>query len=78
MDLVSDFLDVEVKYDRHWRTTGNLFLEESYKGNPSGIRKGNFNLFVYGDYESAIAFKSHNLLTMVENGIDYKKTKGGD
>lgn len=50
-DLVSPLVSVEVKYDRMFRTTGNLFFETSFRGIRSGTLKGNFNVFVVGDRE---------------------------
>ena len=74
IDLVSDGLCVEVKYDRQCRTTGNVFLEYECSDKPSWVNKysGKNSLFIYWDYDEAYVF---NLATLQELVADWVKNK---
>jgi hypothetical protein len=74
IDLVSDGLCVEVKYDRQCRTTGNIFLEYECLDKPSWVNQYNWAnaLFIYWDYEEAYVF---NLAHLQELIADWVKNK---
>jgi hypothetical protein len=53
---------IEVKYDRRFRDTGNLFIEIEHRGVPSGVyREDNCWLWVQGDYQGAYVFSRKQL-----------------
>ncbi len=74
IDLVSDGLCVEVKYDRQCRTTGNIFLEYECSGKSSWVLKYSWDksLFIYWDYEEAYVFNLNYLQKCVNDWIKNK------
>lgn len=47
LTLLASEKKIEVKRDRMWKTTGNLFFEYRYKGEPSGIATTKADYFAY-------------------------------
>lgn len=83
IDLVSEGLAVEVKYDRQCRTTGNIFLEYECSGKPSWVYKYSLenSLFIYWDEECAYVFNLPLLQELVKDWIEnstYRLTNGWD
>jgi len=72
---------IEIKYDRLFRKTGNLYIETAEKSNPanheyypSGIfRKDNTWLYVIGDYQTIHVF-SKKQLQQVRDRYEQKTT----
>lgn len=55
--------NVEVKLDRRFRETGNIFVEFTFKKQPSGINKyPECNLFVVGDKDMFLVFTPQKLI----------------
>lgn len=82
VDLVSENLRVEVKFDRMMEKTGNVFIEYAYKGKASGILKyEDVDVFVYGSTERMMICDAKYLKGMVEGWIvssGFRKIKGWD
>ena len=82
VDLVSDNLAIEVKYDRQFRTTWNLFIEYLCSWKPSGIFKDDdTKLFIYGDLTSAYIFDIEILREFTNASLsskEYRLVKGWD
>ena len=83
--MTGDELTVEVKTDRLVSVTGNIAIEVSYKGNPSGIMKTEADWWAYvlsgGEYreEVVILVKTSRLKKLVAQVRNKKGTvKGGD
>ena len=74
---------IELKYDKKFRKTGNLYIEVAEKANPENInyiksgiyRDDNSWLFLIGDYETYWLFSKKLLVQLIEAGkYEYKKT----
>lgn len=70
---------VEVKSDKRAHQTGNIYVELTYKGNPSGINASKAEWWVYEISGRFIVMKREDLLLLVERAIAEKRTRrGGD
>lgn len=79
IDLVSESIEfeVEIKFDRQWRTTWNIFIEYECNKKPSWIKKywSNNFLFVYWDNEDAYIFDWQTLSKKVDEFVKTKQYK---
>ena len=51
-DLISSSLRIEVKFDRQFHRTWNIFIEYAYKWKPSGImRDEELDYLIYGNHD---------------------------
>ena len=81
---------IEIKFDKRFKETGNLYIEVAEKSHPSmpeyspsGImRNDNSYLYVIGDYDQAFMFAKKQLQVIYENtqywskrGIQLRQTK---
>lgn len=59
---------IEVKYDRQFVKTNNLFIETEFNSSPSGINYGG-NLWIYciGDYRFLYVFATKGLQRIAQN-----------
>lgn len=83
IDLISEDLLIEVKYDRRLRETGNIFLEYECSGKASWVYKYEWqnSLFIYWDNISAYIFKLERLQELIPKWIEEKSFRlvnGGD
>jgi len=82
VDLVSDNLRVEVKFDRMMEKTGNVFIEYAYKWKASWILKyEDLDIFVYGSTERMMICDAKYLQEKVSEwivGTEFRKIKGWD
>jgi hypothetical protein len=60
-DIESEIGTFEIKYDEKAKTTGNVFFEETYRGNPSGILQTKALFFAIKIRDSFYVFKTHEL-----------------
>lgn len=80
-DLTHELFNIEVKYDRKLKETGNIFIEIAYKWADSGLFKEDYGIYVHWDDEGFWIFDAHklreNILDWIEDG-KYKTINGWD
>lgn len=70
---------IEVKSDRLAHQTGNIYVEMTYKGKPSGIFASKADWWVYEIKGHFIVMTRERMLELVERAIVEKRTRrGGD
>lgn len=90
LDIIDDELEqysigetkqgYEIKYDKRFQETGNLYIEyaektnaQNYKFVESGIfRKDNTHTWIIGNYKEAFMFLKKSLQTIYSNGNAYR------
>lgn len=71
--------DVEVKSDQRARITHNIYVEFSYKGNPSGIAKSQAHWWAYEIDGRFFLMRIEDLQKLVERAkLEGKVRRGGD
>lgn len=77
--LLSAGNDVEVKSDKRAHQTGNIYVELTFKGKPSGINTSRATWWVYEMQGRFLVIRREDLLVLVERAIAEKRTRrGGD
>jgi len=78
---------IEVKTERDmWKRTGNIAIEVSYKGNPSGLSSTNADWWIHilsdnGEIDTAFMFEVHRLKKKIRRLVSRKEAHivmGGD
>jgi hypothetical protein len=86
LKLLADERKIEVKRDRMWAKTGNIFIEYEYKKNPSGLFVTEADYFAYILYKDGVniavyIWKTDIIKSVITKWIETKKFKsvnGGD
>lgn len=76
VDLIWEWFEIEVKYDKQFRTTWNFYIEYLYKGERSGILKYNATYFCIWDENNFRVFDRQELWNWCT--VFGKKVVGGD